>query len=447
MEDFRAGVRTYFDRHAWANATLADFLAALEAGSGLALDDWARAWLGTASLNTISARCEARDGRITELVLEQAAPADHPTLRPHATRVALVGEAADGRLAVEALDARLDGGSVELAAAAGRPAPLLVFPNLDDHAYAKVALDPVSLANLPGLLPRIDDALLRQLLWGTLWQMVRDRGLRSTDFLALVRDHLPAEPEIDIVTTVLDMAATALARFVPAERRVAEASRFVATALGAVAAVPPGDRRIAWLRAAIASLADPADAAALAEVADGRRTLPGIEPDQDMRWGIVRAAVAHDLPGAVGRLEAERSRDRTDRGEREGLAAAVSRPDAATKREAWERIHGDGYGSFHLDRAAMTGFRHPHQGALLEPYIDAFFEAIPGIVETREHPFVRAYVARLFPFDRPEAAVAARGHAVVAAHGGRLPTLARQLAEATDDLERAIACRAFAGRG
>ena len=33
-EAFRAGLRTYFRRHAWGNATLADFLAALEEGAG-----------------------------------------------------------------------------------------------------------------------------------------------------------------------------------------------------------------------------------------------------------------------------------------------------------------------------------------------------------------------------------------------------------------------------
>jgi aminopeptidase N len=166
-----------------------------------------------------------------------------------------------------------------------------------------------------------------------------------------------------------------------------------------------------------------------------------------MRWAIVRAAVAHDLPGAGERLEAERARDRTDRGARESLAAAVSRPDEVVKAEAWGRINGRGYGSFHLDRAAMAGFRHAHQATLLEPYVERFFEALPTVVAEREHPFVRSYTARLFPFDRPLPAVAARAREVIATHGERLPTLDRQLREAVDDLERAMACRAFAAAG
>ena len=46
MDGFRAGMRTYFRRHAWGNATLADFLAALEAGSGLRLGGWAAGLAG-----------------------------------------------------------------------------------------------------------------------------------------------------------------------------------------------------------------------------------------------------------------------------------------------------------------------------------------------------------------------------------------------------------------
>jgi aminopeptidase N len=163
-----------------------------------------------------------------------------------------------------------------------------------------------------------------------------------------------------------------------------------------------------------------------------------------MRWAIVRASVAHDLAAAGDRLEAERARDGTDRGAREALAAAVSRPDAAVKAEAWDRINGRGYGSFHLDRAAMAGFRHAHQATLLEPYVERFFEALPTVIAERDHPFVRAYTARLFPFDQPRPEVAARAREVIAIHGQRLPTLDRQLREAVDDLERSIACRAFA---
>ena len=443
MDGFREGMRTYFRRHEWGNATLADFLAALEAGSGLRLDGWARAWLETASLNTIAAVWTARDGRLERLQLAQDAPASHPTLRPHALQVGLVHEGPAGP-EVDAIPVRLDGAETWVGAAAGKPVPVLVFPNHGDYAYAKVALDPVSVANLPSLLGRLDDPLLRELLWGALWEMVRDRSFRSTDYLALARDILPGEPRFEIAESVIETALGALASYVPEERRVGEARAFVAAALGALGTVPPGDARIVWLRAAIAAVADAADAALLVEHLDGRRPLDGVEVDQEMRWGIVTAAVAHDLPGALDLLEAERGRDPSDRGERAAIRAAVSRPDPAAKAEAWERIHGRGYGSLHLTRAALDGFNHAHQRDLLAPYVEWFFAAVPRGVEGRDHSFQTAYVRRLFPSYRVESEVAERARAVIALEGERLPTLGRLLREETDELERAIACRAYA---
>ena len=52
-ENFLAGVRDYFGRHAWGNATLADLLAALEQASGRDLTSWSKSWLETAGVNTL----------------------------------------------------------------------------------------------------------------------------------------------------------------------------------------------------------------------------------------------------------------------------------------------------------------------------------------------------------------------------------------------------------
>ena len=441
---FVAGVRVYVERHAWGNASLADFLAALEQGSGRDLGDWARRWVETASLNTVAASWTSRDGRIERLELTQDAPDSHPTLRPHALEIALIRASHGGGTAVDVVPARIDGAEAWVEAAVGRAAPSLVFPNHGDHAYAKVVLDPESRASLRDLLPRLEDPLLRQLLWGSLWQMVRDGQHPSTAFLELVRDALPRETDDQIVEAVLDAAHGAITRYVPEVRRVAAARSFVATALAALPELPPGDLRRLWLRAAIGTLAHADDAALLAGLLDGMLDLPDVPVDQEMRWGIVTAASAFGLAGAPERIAGELARDPTDRGERFALTATVAASDAAAKAEAWARIHAGGYGSLHQTRAAMAGFNHAHQAALLAPYVDAFFDAVAGIVAGHEHAFSNAYVGRLFPAYRVEPAIVGRARALAAAEGDRLPTLRRLLAEAADDLERAVRCRAVA---
>jgi aminopeptidase N len=384
------------------------------------------------------------DGRVERLQLTQEASEEHPTLRPHALEIALVRVDGDGPARVDAVPARLEGAETWVEAAAGRPAPDLVFPNHGDHDYARVVLDPSSLAAVPRVLPHLEDPLLRQLIWGSLWEMVRGARYSSLDYLELIRTILPGERDDQIALAGHDAVRGALARYVPEERRLDEARRFTAAALGALGDLPEGDLRTLWLRAAIGAAAEAADAATLVGLIDAEPRVPAVAVDRQMRWAVAALAVAHDLPGAADRVAAEHAADPTDRGAREALRAQTGAPDPAVKAAAWEQILGDGYGSFHLTQAAMLGFNHAHQAAILAPYADSFFDALPAVAAERDHPFLRTFVTALFPHYRPEPGLVERTRELADAEGERLPSLRRLLLEAADDMERAVVCRSFA---
>ena len=83
-DNFLAGVRDYFAKHAWGNATLADLLSSLEQASGRDLTSWSKSWLETAGVNTLRPSFELdSEGRFSSFAVRQEAPADHPELRPH----------------------------------------------------------------------------------------------------------------------------------------------------------------------------------------------------------------------------------------------------------------------------------------------------------------------------------------------------------------------------
>ena len=63
MEPFLAGLRAYFGKHAWGNATFDDLLTALEAASGRELRKFAAQWLETAQVNTLRPEVDDRRGR------------------------------------------------------------------------------------------------------------------------------------------------------------------------------------------------------------------------------------------------------------------------------------------------------------------------------------------------------------------------------------------------
>ena len=97
-EEFLAGLRAYFQKHAFGNSEFTDLLDALEATSGRDLRAWVTAWLQTSGVNTLSAKFTLDDeGRYATFAVEQGASEEFPTLRPHRIGVALYDNV-DGRL-------------------------------------------------------------------------------------------------------------------------------------------------------------------------------------------------------------------------------------------------------------------------------------------------------------------------------------------------------------
>ena len=72
QKEFMAGLKRYFDKHAWSNTELSDLMVELEAASGRDLTDWSERWLETAGVNTLVPRVETDDdGVITSFAIEQ----------------------------------------------------------------------------------------------------------------------------------------------------------------------------------------------------------------------------------------------------------------------------------------------------------------------------------------------------------------------------------------
>ena len=117
------------------------------------------------------------------------------------------------------------------------------------------------------------------------------------------------------------------------------------------------------------------------------------------------------------RVEEERRRDPSDRGQRAAIRATVSQPIVELKREAWERINGEGYGSDYLTRAAIAGFQWSHQRDLLADYRSPFYDQVGQVYRTRDHAYAESYLRWLVPDLWAEPEEAERIRAAILEHG------------------------------
>ncbi len=136
-------------------------------------------WLQTAGVNTLAADWDAdADEGFTRIGIRQWASQQWPTLRRHRIAVGFYN-VVDGVLTrTERFEFDIDGEYTEVKDLVGRRRPDLLLLNDDDLTYAKIRLDPRSLATLVGNVHVLDSALARALAWGATWASSPPSGCR-----------------------------------------------------------------------------------------------------------------------------------------------------------------------------------------------------------------------------------------------------------------------------
>jgi aminopeptidase N len=456
-ENFLDGVRKYFAGHAYANATLADLLAALEQTSGRDLAPWSREWLQTAGVNTLRPSYSVdADGRFTEFAVEQEATATHPVLRSHRIAVGLYDRTADGLTRRLRVETDVAGPRTVIAELAGLPRPDLVLVNDEDLTYAKIRLDEHSLRTLIGSegsatwvdggIGAFTDSLAAALCWSAAWDMTRDGEMAGRDYVRLVLSGISSVTDISVVQTLLRQASQAVRRFADPSWRATGLALMASRLRDLLERAPAGsDTQLAFVRAFAGAATSDDDLALLAGLLDGSVTLDGLKIDTDLRWSLLWRLVSRSTPGSAwsfgaAEIDAELARDATDAGERHAAACRAAIPTAEAKQEAWD-IMTAGEQTIAMFRASLSGFADPDQPELVERYRSKYFGVVSGVWRQWSSAMAQDFVEGAYSVCAisPETVEATDAYIEAAEPPA---ALLRLLNEGRDDILRALRCQA-----
>jgi aminopeptidase N len=436
--EFLTGVGKYFREYEYGNTELRDLLAELELTSGRDLTSWSAAWLETAGVNTLHPELEVdSDGRITAFAVHQTATEAQPTIRAHRLAIGFY-DLEGGRLVrTDRVELDIAGERTEVAEFVGRQRPALLLLNDDDLAYAKIRLDEQSYATAIEHLAAIQSPLARALVWSAAWDATRDAETRPRDFVRLVLNNIGSETESTTVRTVLAQAALVASAYVdPAARQQTLTELTDGLQRLAFAAPAGSDAQFQFLKA-FAGLAHTGDhLQAVRAVLSGKERLEGLDVDTDLRWELLIALVAG---GEVGEQEiaATLAADNTATGQQSAAHARAALPTAEGKAAAWASVVDDAHASNLIVRATALGFKRANDLALLEPYVDRYFEVVEGLWSSRTHAIAEALARGLYPAPLADRRLADASRAWLDAHPE--PTaLRRVVVENLAGVERAL---------
>ncbi|MDR6505571.1 aminopeptidase N [Arthrobacter oryzae] len=455
FEAFIAGSRRYFRDHEYGNTTLADLLAALGEASGRDLTVWARQWLQTSGISTVTAEIEEHDGVLGSVALVQDAvdpTTGRQELRPHRLRIGLYDFNADGALVrADSVETDLAGDRTVVPELRGRPVPALLLVNDDDLSYVKVRFDPRSEATARASLGALQDPMARALCWTALWDAARDAVAPADRYVAAVERFGPAEQGIGVLLNVLGNAATAIDRYVPAAQRASVRNSFLDAAARELESAEPGsDHQLAWART-LATTSRRADArlGLIRGILDGTTVLEGLAVDPELRWSLWHALAANGQ-ATEAELDAELARDTTASGRAGHATALAARPDAAVKAAAWDAAVNGNALSNELLSATIAGF-NTAPDAMLDPFVEPYFGSLEKVWAERSIEIASRIVRGLFPAGQDlvaglpeEHPVLARADDWLAGHPAAPRALRRIIIEQRSHLHRALTAQAAA---
>ncbi|MEV8623312.1 aminopeptidase N [Streptomyces sp. NBC_01268] len=440
---FLEGARRYFKRHAYGNTRLADLLTVLEETSGRDMKGWAKSWLQTSGVNTLTpAVTYDAEGRITELAVLQ----EGDELRPHRAAVGLYRLLGGELVRYARAEADITGASTVVAELAGAEKPDLVLVNDDDLTYCKVRFDEGSLATLRAHLGDITDPLARALCWSALWNLTRDGLMPARDFVRIALEFAGRETDIGVLQMVHAWARTAVTDYAAHDWR-AEGGRLLAE--GGLRelrqAAPASEHQLTWARFFAAVASSDADLQLLEGLLDGGAVIDGLAVDQELRWCLLESLTVHGRADEA-RIGEELTRDDTATGKRHQVRCLAGRPSAAVKAQAWAQVVESDALSNALVEATISGFAQSSQRELIAPYAEKYFAVIERIWAERSIQIGMDVVRGLFPALQDRAETLEATDAWLAAHASAAPALRRLVLESRDDLARALRAQECDGR-
>jgi aminopeptidase N len=438
-EAFQNGIRQFLKDHSYANATWQDLLGAVGSAAGRSLDDFGKNFMLRAGMPIVEQHVSVADGKIVSLTLTQRPAQAMSGTAPWPMRsevlLSYAGQA-PVTIPVEMRDQVTD-----VVAARGKPAPQFVFANYQDYGYFLTMLDSASIRALEaGALGAVPDPFLRTMLWGALWDQVRDAQFDPVRFARLALREVPRETDEQILPNILTRLTRVANLYASARTRDSLVPAIEAALwAGMNNAQRPFGLRRPFLDAFISVARTPDGIAKMTSLlsADSAAGEPVRDPT---RWEVVSRLTVLDAPGAAARVATQSARDTTPDGRRRTFTIGAAVKSAAVKREYFTRYFADKSLNEDWASGSLGGFNALEQADLSLPYLRAALDSLPYIQANRRIFFLGSWLNAFIDGQRSAAALSVVNK-YLADHPSLPLDLRQKVLQTVDELDRTVKIR------
>jgi aminopeptidase N len=430
-DHFRDGVRIFLREHAYANAEWKDLIGAFSRASQTDLAPWAKLWVEQRGMPQVEVNWSCSEGKIAAFQITQKDVLNEGHLWPIRTQILLGGS---GRVM-----ASLTGATAPVTEAIGKRCPTWVFANEDDNAYGRFLLDAKSQVEVIQELGSIASPFERTLLWGALWDGMREVRVAPEDYVSLAMRLLPEEKDPELALSVNGRLAGTYTTYLGPEARSRMAGAYEALLIRNMKEAPAPDLRISSFRALYNAGTSEKARATVHGLLDGSVTIPGVPLRQRDRWNLIATLVALGDAGAGQLLAVERQRDQTEDGRKYAWVSGAGAPTKESKKEYFASYLTPSGVQEDWITASLPLFNRWDQTSLTLPYLKPALDALPQMKRERKIFFVLNWLASFV--EGQDSAEALRIVDSFLAANQSDPDLKLKVLEVRDELARTVKIR------
>jgi aminopeptidase N len=416
---FVSGLRSYFAKHAYRNASLADLIGELARTSGRDLDGWTTGWLDTAGTDSVV--LEPADGG---LVLRATGP-DGAGPRPHRLDIGVYDRRDGGLTRRQSIGVETTGPATAIPDI-GASAHLLLV-NDEDLTFANVRPDSDSLAVLLDSAGELPTSIGRSVAVATAWNLLATGDVSGADVVRCVIGVLAAESADSVVEPFLGLAVRAAEQWSPD----AERDRLLTTIADACRSLAEqsGPRRQVALRALARTATTEEQLTALREAS---------AEEVDLEWRALTrfAALGRYEQAAVDALA---ERDPNPDSWVRAMAVASAQPSVEAKDVAWRSLIEDNKVPMGSVSELSTAFWQSSQAEVLAPFAEKYLEILPAISRAGMIQAMASAIG-MFPWYGVDSSYLERVMAAAEADTVS-PIVSARVRESADQLRRMLAAR------
>jgi aminopeptidase N len=466
VDKFQTAVRALLQKHQFANAEWTDLVKEFETASGQNLKDWANVWVKQPGVPIIRmAQAKSLDESTNLNVLKQTNVLNNNDLwkmkisvvfkfKGHTSRIQEFEFKDNNQIVIS--------GTPNTKYANDNKADYSTFPNYQDYGYGIFLLDENIRDYAQKNIQNEKDDFLRTMMWGSLWDSVREAELAPEDYVELVIKNINVETDESTIQTLLGRVSTAMNYYLSDKQREEIAEKVEDVLIEQITTARTKGQRITFYRAflniastkkaalALDNILEANNAATPAELEKYKKESNKDNPKLAFaglpilstkdKFDIVTKLLIlgyADAPRLLSELEKS---EKSDEAKRYAYAARAGIGTAENKAKFWADFVGNKELSESWIESAFGSFNSTRHAELTVPYLEKSLAELPKLKRNRKIFFVNGWLTAFIGGQKSEQALQ-----IVNKFLADNPNLDKDLRlkvlEVSDNLERAVKIR------